>query len=384
MRNNQIKNKKLKILFVLDHFWPHIGGVERVFRSLIDGILPQADKIIVLTLRDPDCLGYEKIGSKIKIIRVGKNPLAFMILAIFKTYALARQVDLVHTTTYFSALPAFIGARLARKPVVITVHELFGNLMKKILGKGKGSLYQLTEKFLISLPFDYYVAGSNYTYNILRVYLGLPDQKLGVIYNGIDYSLWNPRNYQTKALALKAELNLDKSFVYLYYGRPGVSKGLEYLIQAVPDIQAKIPNSYLFLILSHFPADRYQMILGLIKKLSLEKSVIIKDPLPLKELPAYIKMADCVIVPSLSEGFGFTAAESCALGVPVVVSRVASLPEVVSGKVIFTQPADKRSLVEGVSQAHGGKWSIIEKKDFSWQKTTSDYLDLYKKILSKS
>jgi len=50
------------------------------------------------------------------------------------------------------------------------------------------------------------------------------------------------------------------------------------------------------------------------------------------ELPSYIAASDCIVVPSLSEGFGFAAAESCAMGKLIVASNVASLPEVVSGK----------------------------------------------------
>jgi len=334
MQNNK-KSKKIKILFVLDHFWPHIGGAEKLFYSLSQYLRSHVDKIIILTLKEGGCSSFERIDKNIEVIRIGKKSWSFIILAIFKVYFLARQVDVVHTTTYYSALPAFIGARLARKPIIITVHEIFGKLWLNFFGSFKGKIHQLIEKLLISLPFDCYVAVSNYTYNILRIYAGIYDSKIRVIYNGIDYSLWDPRRYDSRVLRKK--LGLEDFFVYLYYGRPGVSKGVEYLIKAVPSIRAKIPKSRLLLILASQSSSRYRTLLKLIKELGVEKDIIIKKPLPVRELPAYIKMADCVVIPSLSEGFGFAAAECSAIGTPIVVSHVGSLPEVVSGRVVFAR-----------------------------------------------
>ena len=58
------------------------------------------------------------------------------------------------------------------------------------------------------------------------------------------------------------------------------------------------------------------------------------------ELQSYIAASDCIVVPSLSESFGFAAAEACAMGKPIVASNVASLPEVVSARFILIEPGD--------------------------------------------
>ena len=80
------------------------------------------------------------------------------------------------------------------------------------------------------------------------------------------------------------------------------------------------------LILAKEPADRYDSIVRRIRQLDLGDRVRILDPRPRSELPDYVGSADCVVVPSLSEGFGFTAVEACALDLPVVVTRAGSLP----------------------------------------------------------
>jgi hypothetical protein len=44
--------------------------------------------------------------------------------------------------------------------------------------------------------------------------------------------------------------------------------------------------------------------------------------------------ADYVVVPSITEGFGFSALEACQLGTPLIYSDGCSLPEVTYGKVL--------------------------------------------------
>ena len=138
-----------------------------------------------------------------------------------------------------------------------------------------------------------------------------------MVYCGVDYGHWNPIKYDGKKI--RKQLGLEKNFVYLFTGRPGVSKGLEYLIKAVPLIS--VPNAKLLAIVSKDKAyrKRYKLIIRLIEKLKIKDKVVIHDSVPYKELPNYIKAADTVVVPSLAEGFGFTTAEACAMGLSPAV-----------------------------------------------------------------
>ena len=49
-----------------------------------------------------------------------------------------------------------------------------------------------------------------------------------------------------------------------------------------------------------------------------------------KDLIHKVASVDAVVMPSLSDGFGLVAAEVSSLGVPLILSRTASLPEVAS------------------------------------------------------
>ena len=131
------------------------------------------------------------------------------------------------------------------------------------------------------------------------------------------------------------------------------------------------------------PRDRYENILKMISNSKIESKVVLLDPVPREELPDYIASSDCVVVPSLSEGFGFTAAEACAMGKPVVASNVSSLPEVVSGTYVLVEPRNPQAIAEGVEKIYKGEVKDSERKEFDWGECTGKYLEVYNRLLGR-
>jgi len=373
----------VKILFVSEYYTPHIGGVEVVFRNLAERLVKQGHKCHLVTCRLPDTQKYEDInGVKVHRISVPHRGARywFSFLAIPSVIKMARKADIVHTTTYNAIFPAWLAARLTGTKSLVTVHEVWDDLWLKLASSNSfmARCHRCLEKILVRLPFNATVCVSGYTHNCLKGF-GKKEEELKVIHNGIDNDVFNPSAGKDKKS--RKELNLPEDvFIYTYYGRPGVSKGVEYLVMAVPSILKKIPGAKLLLILAHDPPDRYRYITELIRNLRIQESVILLDPVPLERLVDYIAASDCVVVPSLSEGFGFSAAEACAMGKPVVASNVASLPEVVSGEYILVQPADPEAIAEGVERVYKGDIERIERKTFNWDKSVAQYLEVYKEI----
>ena len=372
----------MKILFVLEYYTPHIGGAEVLFQNLCEGLTRKGYDITVLTIKLPRTEAFEMInGVKIHRVKVPQWGARywFTFLAIPKTFQLARQADLIHTTTYNGAFPAWLAARLAGKKAVITVLEIFGARWKSMTGMSwlVAKLHQLLERMVIALPFDRHISISRYTSKCL-IDCGVNRDRAGVIYCGIDYDLFSPE--KADAGAVRRKLNMDDDFIYMYYGRPGISKGVEYLVQAVPLIAQEISNSKLLLLLADDPKDRYENIVHMIKDLNIADSVILLASVPRSELPGYIAASDCVVVPSLSEGFGYTAAEACAMGKPVVASNVASLPEVVSGRYILIEPGNPEAIAKAVKSVYNNELKDSDKKTFSWHESISRYVEIYDEL----
>ena len=69
------------------------------------------------------------------------------------------------------------------------------------------------------------------------------------------------------------------------------------------------------------------------------------------ELDRLMAGADCVVFPSLFEGFAIPVAEAMARGIPVACSRAASLPEVGGDLACYFDPRDADSIADAVRRA---------------------------------
>lgn len=372
----------MRILFVLENYFPHIGGVERVFRTLAEGLVAQGFTVDVVTRRLPNTRRFEILNG-VRIHRVrSSNRYLFTFFSLPQVLGLARRADIIHTTTFNGAPPAWLAARLLRKKCVITVHEVWVNRWRELTDCSRLSahIHNFLEKMIYRLRFDYYACVSQATQKDLLA-LGVAAARTSVIYNGIDYGFFDPEKYDEK----KVRKEVGPGFVYLTYGRPGPSKGIEFVVKAVPQIVKEVPGSKLLLILSKDKAyrTRYESILKLISKLGIFEHVIVHNPVAWEELPAYIKAVDCVVIPSLAEGFGFTAAESCAMGIPVVATNAGSLPEVVSGTHVLVQARDAGTIAAGVVAVHAGKAQKTPLKRFPVEKMVGGYVGVYRKLAEK-
>lgn len=362
-----------KVLFVAELFWPHVGGAEVLLENLCLGLSNRGIEVVVVTTKLSGYKAHE-IWRGIEIHRVNCiNRYGFTFLSLWKIYGLAKNTDIIHTITFNAALPAWIIAKILNKPCHITVLEVWGDFWRQI--PGITIFHRLFEKFIMSLLFDKYIAISEFTKAQMQKIYNIREDRIKIIYPGVDYKIFDVSKYDKKESRKNLGLS-QKAFYYLYFGRPGWAKGLDYLLMAVRRISQKIPRAKLILIISKTPRGRYGNVLKLIKKLDIGGNIIFLSSMLREELVKYIVAVDCVVVPSLSEGFGFSAAEACALGVPVIATRAGSLPEVISGKVVWIEPRSADSIVEGVSLVERGGGEVIPVKTFLWDDCIAKYADM--------
>jgi glycosyltransferase involved in cell wall biosynthesis len=116
-------------------------------------------------------------------------------------------------------------------------------------------MYQLFEWLSFQFPHDAYHCVSLYTLNSLRIHYGLTDQKLHLIYNGVEADFWNMQHVPQSAIThWQTTYGREGKYVLLYYGHSGVSKGIDFLVEAIPEILKNNPDS--MLIFNLIPAKR--------------------------------------------------------------------------------------------------------------------------------
>ncbi len=375
---------QLSICFIIEYYYPHVGGAEILFQKLAEGLVQKGHRCDVVTCRVPGTPRFDVVnGVNIHRVRVPRfaDRYWFTFMSIPLAWKISSAAAIIHTMPYNGAFPAWLIARMRGKPVVISFLEVLGDTWMRLhFNVVAACLCRWIERAILRLPYDAYLCISQSTRCCLTD-RGIKPQKTFLTYPGIDNQLFKQGRTQ-ETQKIRKELGIEEStFLYAYYGRPGMAKGVEYLVRAVPLIQEVIPDSKLLLILANDPPTKYQEVVNLIRTLSLD-NIILHPSVPREMLPQYIQATDCVVVPSLSEGFGFTCVEACTMGKPVVATNVGSLPEVISGKYVLVSPGDPESLADGVTKVFRGELETKEKKVYRWEQTIQSSLQAYKAIAS--
>jgi len=377
-----------RVLFVLENYYPHVGGVEVLFKALAEGLAADGYGVTVITTRYKGFKARETV-SGVNIIRI-KTLFDSRILSSFfmipKALQLAGKSDIIHTTTYNASLSAYISSRITGKPCVITVHEVLGKRWHSVGGFSflQALLLNFIENNIVRLNFDRLIGVSDATRNdILRTRGKRDKNRVGRVYNFLEEEHFNPKKHESASDALRKKFGLEKKYIVFSYGRPGNTKGHKYLVRAFPKIKEKIPNAILFFVMPKRPPAGFKMMLEEIEKAGITDDVIIVPEAPWSELPGYIGMSDVVVIPSLTEGFGFTVAESCLMQKKVVASNAGSIPEVIFGKYLLSEPANSESIADCVICMKDNNYDTLPKKVFSKRDMIDNYEKIYNDIFKE-
>ncbi|MHB9033520.1 MAG: glycosyltransferase family 4 protein, partial [Anaerolineae bacterium] len=156
-------------------------------------------------------------------------------------------------------------------------------------------------------------------------YLQAPEDKIDIVPNGVDPSPFRALDGLDLS-ATRARYAFPEEKIVFFIGRLVAEKGAEVLIRSVPQILEQMPNVRV-IIAGRGP--EFSHLEQLIHELRLQKNVTMAGFISDEERNKIFRVADCAVFPSLYEPFGIVALEAMAARVPVVVSEVGGLREVV-------------------------------------------------------
>lgn len=283
-------------------------------------------------------------------------------------------LDLIH-----SPHPLIVPGRRAKH--IVTVHDLF------FLKHPEMTEAEIRRDY-VPLVRDHVkradgvICVSEYTASEARLLLGVPQEKIAVIPNGVDPAYREAVTAEEVDRTLR-RLSLPRGAL-LYVGSEEKRKNLVQLAMAYMGLAgrgARMPPLVLVGPGSHWASG------GNIASPRIHATGYLQT----RDLRALMAASAALVLPSLEEGFGLPVAESMAAGLPVVCSRGSALEEVAGGAAVLVNPLDAASIASGIERILSDRALASEKRDaglarsraFDWDQAAAQTLAFYRRVVGR-
>ena len=277
-------------------------------------------------------------------------------------------------------------ARFVSAPYVITVHDVIRLLD---LERDEPLIERPTFRGRMLLGLDTagirraraIVAVSAFTKGEIVRRLGIEPGRIFVVLNGVDHEVFRPVDRRP----------LEEPYV-VFLGTEQPRKNLATLLRAFARLKREPRFRSLKLVKAGASADVTSPFraktLRVVDALGLRGEVLFTERLERSEFAAYLSGAECLVLPSLYEGFGLPILEAMACGCPVVVSNVTALPEVAADAGFLVDPLDPRAIADAVASILDDvrlredlrQRGLARAASFSWDRAAEETLRVYDRV----
>ncbi len=215
--------------------------------------------------------------------------------------------------------------------------------------------------------------------------LNVPEEKVTVIYIGAAPIL-RPLQDQIEIDRVSKRYGISGAY-FLFVGNIEPRKNLETLIRAAAQVRRSTGRRCSLVIAGHKDWC-FDTLAAVVRELNAENWIIFPGVVDGEDLPSLYSGAELFVFPSLAEGFGIPIIEAMACGTPVVASNRTSIPEIAGDAALLVDPTDTNALAGAIQSVLCDpmvRQALVERgldrsRHFSWERTASETLDLYRKI----
>lgn len=300
------------------------GGAELATIEIADALIRSGARALVATEGGRLSGDLEALGAEILSLPVAtKNPLRIWRNAARLAKLIEeRDVALIHARSRAPAWSGLLAARRTGRPFVTTYHGAYGN---------KGPLKSAYNGVMARA--DLVIANSQFTKQLIQARHATPDERLRVIYRGVDLDRFAPDAVSPERVArLSAKWGVaDGDLVLLQAARLTGWKGQEDVIAAAALLRERAGLGRCLFILAGDDQGRDSYRAGLedrIARAGLAERVRLVGHCD--DMPAAFLLAHASILASREpEAFGRAGAECQAMGCPVIATNIGAPPETV-------------------------------------------------------
>jgi rhamnosyl/mannosyltransferase len=369
----------MRVLIVNKLYFPWIGGMEKTTQDIAEGLNKKENyQVQILVCQSKGRRKKETVNS-VEVFRAGSfgilfgMPISFSFFPLFKE--LSEKIDILHIHHPF---PLAIIAYLIFRPkakLIVHYHSdilrpkipcfFFKPFLKKFLKKADAII--VTNPRIME------------TSDILKDF----KEKCHLIPSGIDLKKFELTD-QIKEKVQKIHKKYGKPLV-LFVGRLVYYKGIEFLIEAFKDIDAKL------IIIGSGPLK--EKLLRLAKRLGIERKLYFLSRVSDNDLVSFYHACDIFVLPSIAktEAFGLVQLEAMACQKPVISTNLPTgVPWINQDKVtgLVVPPKDAKALADALNlllknkdlRKIYGQNAKERAKDFAKEKMIEKIIKLYQLI----
>ena len=336
----------------------------------------QNDYFVFVAPGEDRCLEDSK---HVHIIEIGGSFYPFWEQVTLPRAAKEWNIDILHCTS--NTAPIW-----CRIPLILTLHDIIfmepRDKSNKSFYQNMGWLYRRLVVPRILKKCRRIITVSNYEKNNIESRLGIPQEKMVMIYNG--YNDWF-KPIQDLNQVYKKYIDVQGYFFFLGNTDPkkntertliAYSKYLERSNVKRKLLMADLDNEYLKAIIEKNHIE------------NIWRRVVIPGYIVNKDLPYIYNNAFAFLYTSLRESFGIPLLEAMACGTPVITSNTSSMPEIGGPDAILVNPEDPDEIADKMIQLEEDDLFYRKQEDigirraeqFSWRQTAEMLLSVYEKV----
>lgn len=347
-----MENKKL--VFIWNNFL--VGGTERILLDILKNLDRSQFKVYIITVlgsgpmesefRKLECpiflAGPKKYSSSLffKVIWILSIPFILLRLIVF-----LRKInpDIIITSLYQSDILGYWASFSLNTRLISIQHDIVR--INSIIKWFKIRALRNTTKI---------IAISNEVMEFLIKYFKVPDSKIEVIYNGIDFD---------KFLSFQ-KADKDWEFVFGIIARLDRIKGHIYILKSLKRLKKegiKLPK---FIFVGH--GSERENLECFAKKNDLSNVKFVGEALDVGE---YLKQIDVFVFSSLSEGLGISILEALVAKKLIIASNVGGIKELIKDNEtgILVEPANINDLYKAIKWVLENKEEAIKLRNASFE-----------------
>jgi len=290
-----------------------------------------------------------------------------------------KKYDVLHIPSY-RRIPL-----LKRTKVVATVHDLATFSVDEKYDQARMLFNRKIVPSMIRNA-DHVIAVSHTTKDDLVRLIGYPEEKISVVYSGIDHNLFRPTPKDEARRQLAGLHGLEKPFFTYVSRMEHPAKNHVRLIEAFERFKLENDSTHQ-LVFAGADWNGADVIRARAAESPVKDDIVFLGFVPVDSLPLLYSGCDLMVYPSMFEGFGFPIIEALACGAPVVCSNTSSMKEIAGSLLPTFDPTSTHELFQCMESTLSKGWNAETRargtelaRTYDWRNTAHHVMGVYQSV----